>query len=255
VPPVAGPGHVLCASLAHAHAAHTQENRLRRDTPFLCDFQFRAPLPPPPIGAKMIPVAVDRARIASYRHFNLWWERPTEMPLELDLGISLDPLDVEQYRCPAVAPPLAPEDEALLAPLPQGPATGVGPGFRPGKARAANKAGWLMRTLYLSDMQLPKARAAAVLAAGFAGLRLVLAAGAGAGRGCRCALQHGHRRRGVADAGPAATPCVTLRRARAAACGYAAAPRGRAHPSYTAGRAVRAAFCAPANTPAPPRCA
>jgi hypothetical protein len=101
--------------------------------------------------------------MTAYRPYNLWWSRPKEMPLELDLGISLDPLDVEQYRVPpGAAPELAPEDAALLAPL-DTPTMGAGPGFRVGKAKGQNKAGWLMRTLYLSDMQLPKVRGTRVL--------------------------------------------------------------------------------------------
>jgi|APGre2960657444_1045066.scaffolds.fasta_scaffold00254_7 hypothetical protein len=49
-----------------------------------------------------------------------------------------------------------PDDEALLAVDP----TGAGPGYRQPKkgAKEEQKAGWLMRTLYLSDMQLPKVR-------------------------------------------------------------------------------------------------
>jgi hypothetical protein len=109
------------------------------------------------VGAKLLPVAIDRSRMTAYRPFNLLWERPTEVPFEWDLGISLDPLDVEQYRTPATAPPLDAADEALLAPDASA-VTGAGPGFRPGKPKSVNKAGWLMRTLYLSDMQLPKVR-------------------------------------------------------------------------------------------------
>jgi hypothetical protein len=147
--------HVCACARAHASAA--QDNRLHRDTPFLCDFRFRTPLPPPPVGAKLLPVAVDRGRMAAYRPYNLWWDRPAEMPLELDLGISLDPLDVEEYRVPPGAvPKLHPADEALLT----GGAANELAG--PGRARkpkpAVGKAGWLMRTLYLSDTQLPKVR-------------------------------------------------------------------------------------------------
>jgi hypothetical protein len=145
-----------CA-LTRAPRPPPQENRLHRDTPFLCDFRFRTPLPPPPVGAKLLPVVIDRSRMTAYRPFNLLWERPTEVPFEWDLGISLDPLDVEQYRTPATAPPLDAADEALLAPDASA-TTGAGPGFRPGKPKSVNKAGWLMRTLYLSDMQLPKVR-------------------------------------------------------------------------------------------------
>ena len=147
--------HALCAS------PRAQENRLHRDTPFLCDFRFHTPLPPPPIGPKLLPVAVDRSRMTAYKPYNLWWERPHELPLEMSLGMSLDPLDVEAYRAPPVAPPLDPADEALLAPLDTGLPLSSGPGFRVGKHKGKNKAGWFMRTLYLSDMQLPKVRAPA----------------------------------------------------------------------------------------------
>ncbi len=102
---------------------------------------------------------VDRSRFTAYRPFNLWWDRPCDLPWETDLGISLDPMDVEQHRVPpGKPPPLHPADEALLAPLTSGPPLGSGPGFRPGKSKPTAKAGWLMRTLYLSDSQLPKVR-------------------------------------------------------------------------------------------------
>ena len=134
-----------------------QENRLHRDTPFLCDFRFRTPLPPPPIGPKLLPLVVDRSRFTAYRPFNLWWDRPSELPWEMEVGQALDPMDVEQHRVPPGPPrPLHPADEALLAPLTSGPPVGSGPGFRPGKSKPTAKAGWLMRTLYLSDSQLPK---------------------------------------------------------------------------------------------------
>lgn len=102
---------------------------------------------------------VDRSRFTAYRPFNLWWDRPCDLPWETELGLSLDPMDAEQHRVPAGPPrPLHPKDEALLAPLSSGPAPGQGPGFRPGKSKPTAKAGWLMRTLYLSDSQLPKVR-------------------------------------------------------------------------------------------------
>ena len=152
------PVRASCSPAAAPRRA-AQENRLHRDTPFLCDFRFRTPLPPPPIGPKLLPLVVDRSRFTAYRPFNLWWDRPSELPWEIEVGQALDPMDVEQHRVPPGPPrPLHPADEALLAPLTSGPPIGSGPGFRPGKSKPTAKAGWLMRTLYLSDSQLPKVR-------------------------------------------------------------------------------------------------
>ncbi len=152
-----------CGVVTHAASCRLrrQENRLLRDTPFLCDFHFRNDLPLPPIGPKFLPIVVDRARMTAYQPYGLVWDKPQEAPLERDLGISLDPLDAERYRIPPGSPPaLDPEDEALIAP----DTAATGPGFRQvnkGK-KTDQKAGWLMRTLYLSDMQLPKVRAGSV---------------------------------------------------------------------------------------------
>ena len=136
-----------------------------RETPFLCEFQFRNELPLPPVGPKMLPVAVDRARVAAYHPFGFLWDKPQECPFERDLGMSLDPLDAERFRVPpGVPPPLDAEDEALLAPA-AGAAAGAGPGFRTAKSKADAKAGWLMRTIYLSAQELPTVRRRLPLAA------------------------------------------------------------------------------------------
>ena len=131
-----------------------QENRLLRDTPFLCDFHFRNDLPLPPVGPKLLPVQVDRARITAYQPVGLLWDKPSDAPLEYELALAVDPLDAERYRVPPGGPPvLDPEDEALLA---AEPGTGGTGGRTAKRAKMDNNAGWLMRTLYLSDAQLPK---------------------------------------------------------------------------------------------------
>lgn len=135
-----------------------QENRLLRDTPFLCDFHFRNDLPLPPVGPKLLPVPVDRARITAYQPVGLLWDKPSDAPLEYELALAVDPLDAERYRVQPGGPPvLEPEDEALLVPE---PGTGGTGGRTAKKAKMDNNAGWLMRTLYLSDAQLPKASSA-----------------------------------------------------------------------------------------------
>jgi len=109
------------------------------------------------VGPKLLPVAVDRARLAAYTPFGFLWDRPQECPFERELGMSLDPLDAERFRVPPGGPPaLDPEDEALLAP--NAAAAAAGPGFRSAKAKGDAKAGWLMRTIYLSAQELPTAR-------------------------------------------------------------------------------------------------
>ena len=131
-----------------------QENRLLRDTPFLCDFHFRNDLPLPPVGPKLLPVQVDRARITAYQPVGLLWDKPSDAPLEYELALAVDPLDAERYRVPPGGPPvLDPEDEALLV---AEPGTGGTGGRNAKRAKMDNNAGWLMRTLYLSDAQLPK---------------------------------------------------------------------------------------------------
>ena len=99
---------------------------------------------------------VDRARITAFQPVGLTWDRPSEALLEYDLALAVDPLDAERYRVPSGGPPpLDPDDEALLAPEP----TAAGSARAAKKAKLDNNAGWLMRTLYLSDAQLPKVRA------------------------------------------------------------------------------------------------
>jgi RNA polymerase II-associated factor 1 len=151
---------LLCtlAAVARPHLCVAQENRLLRDTPFLCDFHFRNDLPLPPVGPKLLPVQVDRARITAYQPVGLLWDKPSDAPLEYELAMAVDPLDAERYRVQPGGPPvLDPEDEALLVPE---PGTGGAGGRTAKKAKMDNNAGWLMRTLYLSDAQLPKASSA-----------------------------------------------------------------------------------------------
>ena len=113
-------------------------------------------MPLPPVWPKLLPVPVDRARITAFQPVGLTWDRPSEALLEYDLALAVDPLDAERYRVPSGGPPpLEPEDEALLAPEP----TAAGSARAAKKAKLDNNAGWLMRTLYLSDAQLPKVRA------------------------------------------------------------------------------------------------
>ena len=158
------------ARRAHAHSpllrSLSQENRLLRDTPFLCEFQFRNELPLPPVGPKLLPLAVDRARLAAYQPFGFLWDRPQDCPFERDLGISLDPLESERFRAPpGGAPPLDPEDEALLASAgvtggAAGDGGGGGSAFRTRRGPGGDtKSGWLMRTIYLSAQELPTFKA------------------------------------------------------------------------------------------------
>ena len=50
----------------------TAENRLKRDTAFLCHMQFKNDLPAVPIDWKMLQTRVDRRALAEYSHLSLY---------------------------------------------------------------------------------------------------------------------------------------------------------------------------------------
>lgn len=144
------------ATRAHARP---QRNDLIKQTPFLCDYEFRCELPLPPCEPRLLPIELDIDAMTAFRPeavIGAYLDAPLTMPWDPDLYISLDPLECERFRIPpGDPPPLDAELEALLAPE----ATPVATGFRHSKSAKGAKTGWLMRTLYLADTQLPKGSA------------------------------------------------------------------------------------------------
>eukprot|EP00854_Cymbomonas_tetramitiformis_P019193 gene19193-22944_t len=120
----------------------SQENRLKRQTNFLCRVQFRNDLPQVPVEPKLLAVPTSWQRFIQYRTHSLDVDRTHQLDLEPDQAIPLDMLEAPQYAVPSVRPRLAPEDEALLSDNSGGNLKG-------------DNFSWLMNTQYISDLQLP----------------------------------------------------------------------------------------------------
>lgn len=136
-----------------------QENRLKRQTNFLCRVQFRNDLPQVPIEPKLLAVPTSWQRFIQYRTHSLDVDRTHQLDLEPDQAIPLDMLEAPQYAVPSVRPRLAPEDEALLSDNSGGRLIGGRLLGKPVVAKRGNLRGdnfsWLMNTQYISDLQLP----------------------------------------------------------------------------------------------------
>ena len=121
------------------------ENRLRRETPYVCNVRFHADLPevgsggwlPPAVWArpgtrltaleclqvpcdpKMLIAPLQPEKLAQFSLTTLERNPRRELVQDADLGIHISLLDIERYSVPDTAPPLAPEDAALLAVCPE----------------------------------------------------------------------------------------------------------------------------------------
>lgn len=67
-----------------------------------------------PCDPKMLVAPLDPQQLAKFHLTTLEKDPKRDLVLEPDLGIPLTVFDIGRYSVPAVLPPLAPEDEALL---------------------------------------------------------------------------------------------------------------------------------------------
>jgi RNA polymerase II-associated factor 1 len=136
------------------------QNRLKRETAFLCPIEFKNDLPPVPVDWKFLHVPVGHASFTAYSHLSLGEELRRDIALPADLGITLDPMLLKQYQVPIIRPTLDPEDAALLE---DGDAARTRTGLGAEKSKKSHvrrpdlsKALWLMNTQYISSMTLPE---------------------------------------------------------------------------------------------------
>ena len=134
------------------------ENRLKRETAFLCPIEFKNDLPPVPVDWKFLRVPVrDKESYTKYNHLDLEDERRKEMALVVDLGITLDPMTSGAFRVPKERVPLHKADLALLE---DGEAakqrTGLIDKGKKVKRPDLSKALWLMNTQYISSATMPE---------------------------------------------------------------------------------------------------
>lgn len=131
----------------------TEENRLKRETAFLCHMQFKNDLPAVPLDWKMLQTRVDRRTFTDYSHLSLYDGLRKRGDFSDDLGIPLDPALMRAYRVPAQRATLDPEDHDILLDASEreskragGTATDTRAASRPD----ASDALWLMNTQYIS---------------------------------------------------------------------------------------------------------
>jgi len=121
-------------------AAHKPDDRLRRETPFLCSVKFRNGLPevrPPfaafgsfvqlenrrnssgwlqvPCDPKMLISPLDTEGIAKFQLTTLEQQMRHDLLLDSGSGIQISMLDIDKYFIPGNVPPLHPDDAALLS--------------------------------------------------------------------------------------------------------------------------------------------
>ena len=125
------------------HAAHKNEDRLRRETPFLGSVKFRNGLPEVgivdplrttlvrlckaytfvslltsmqvPCDPKMLITPLDTESIAKFQLTSLEQQMRQDLLLDSGTGIQISMLDVDRYVVPDGEPELDKEDQALLA--------------------------------------------------------------------------------------------------------------------------------------------
>ncbi|OUS42495.1 RNA polymerase II-associated [Ostreococcus tauri] len=131
----------------------TEENRLRRDTAFLCHVQFKNDLPPVPVDWKMLATRVDRGALAEYSPLSLYDGMRRRGDFSEDLGIPIDPALMRAYRVPTERGVLDPEDHELLLNAAERETkrnTANGASGRAASRPDASDALWLMNTQYIS---------------------------------------------------------------------------------------------------------
>ena len=67
-----------------------------------------------PCEPKLLVTPLDPQQLAKFRLTSLERDPKRDLVLEPDLGIPLSVFDIGRYDVPAVPPPMAPEDAALL---------------------------------------------------------------------------------------------------------------------------------------------
>ena len=141
------------SSASAAAAPVTAENRLKRDTAFLCHMQFKNDLPAVPIDWKMLQTRVDRRALAEYSHLSLYDGLRKRGDFSDDLGIPLDPSLMRAYRVPAERAKMDPEDHDVLMDSAEREgkrARADGASGRASNRPDASDALWLMNTQYIS---------------------------------------------------------------------------------------------------------
>lgn len=131
----------------------TEENRLKRETAFLCHMQFKNDLPPVPVDWKMLQTRVDRSALTEYSHLSLYDGLRRRGDFSEDLGIPIDPSLMRAYRVPEQRATMDPEDHEILMDSSEREsrrAAKAGGGARAANRPDASDALWLMNTQYIS---------------------------------------------------------------------------------------------------------
>jgi len=131
----------------------TEENRLKRETAFLCHMQFKNDLPPVPVDWKMLQTRVDRSALTEYSHLSLYDGLRRRGDFSEDLGIPLDPSLMRAYRVPEQRATMDPEDHEILMDSSEREsrrAAKAGGGAHAANRPDASDALWLMNTQYIS---------------------------------------------------------------------------------------------------------
>ena len=137
-----GPVDAMKARPSNAGGAGRADNRLKRDTPFICNIHYSNELPEVhrrgpvwlrtqqlalwgsrdrlhglaqiPCDPKLVVAALQPDALAEFAVSTLEREQLRDLVLESDLGVSISTLDVDRYAIPADVRQLDPEDAALL---------------------------------------------------------------------------------------------------------------------------------------------
>ncbi|CAK0773094.1 hypothetical protein CVIRNUC_004029 [Coccomyxa viridis] len=140
-------------------SATKNEDRLRRDTPFLCPVKFRNSLPEVPCDPKMLITPLDTEGISKFQLTTLEKEMRHDLLLDSGSGIQISMLDIDRYIVPEDPPPLEPEDAALLLGYNSAADDRKGPGAARERLRGEQtELNWLMRTTYIAHDAPGKAR-------------------------------------------------------------------------------------------------
>ncbi|KAF6137844.1 hypothetical protein GIB67_040552 [Kingdonia uniflora] len=133
------------------------ENRLKKQTTFICKLKFRNELPDPTAQPKLLSMNTNKDLYSKYAITSLEKMHKPKLFVEPDLGIPLDLLDISVYNPPSVRPPLAPEDEELLrddeikTPVKQH-------GFKIKERPTDIGLSWLVKTQYISPLSMDAAK-------------------------------------------------------------------------------------------------
>ncbi|WIA18195.1 hypothetical protein OEZ85_009668 [Tetradesmus obliquus] len=145
--------------------------RLRRDTPFICNIRFKNDLPEIPSDPKLLVSSYEPDKLSRFFLTSIEQQPRRELLLPADVGVTISLMDLERYDVPPLQPGerrrLDPADEALLQDVDSLPAAGQA--VSPLKVKRATKGqgpSWLMATTYLTSSQAGAGARAAAAAAG-----------------------------------------------------------------------------------------